>query len=328
MKGDLIIMAKIVTRGKKENKVVEDNKNTMKEVRGVMEEIKRVVNAERIENVDGSRELAYATPCPIYYDGDVNKMIPVPNPYLLVIGNVQQLVNEMGLESVIGSALRNNDVETFNRAMSQLKELVSDVIVSAYSDSIFNGLLTFISYRLSVNIEAMQLDPGVVLTDIINRNHIGRQVRELHDRKVLLNAQLSNGTISIEDCNAIILYYVFVARDSIMNELAIGLNALLRSLAFGVPYERQYYRNPKAEFNSTEEGRANYMSLICKDISEIDVKTSLFHQLSCEFTAQISMIGPLVEALLWQVVSAVDHMYTEELAKFRGRRYDPYDDRY
>lgn len=306
-----------VTTNKNNNERKEDKKYCK------LDHIKDVVNAENIRNLSTLKDLAYNSPCPIFYDATSNQALTVPNPYTVVIGNVMNQIDSIGADTIIGDALRNNG--KFTAAVNQIKNLIDQIIGDAYTNSIYNGIISFISSKLSYTMTGMDLNLDIIMGKVINKFLISRQVNNIHDLVLESLYKQKNGSLTVEDSNAIILYNVFIARDFIMNDLANEMNCLLRSLAFGVPYGDGYPANhPTNEFYSTDSTRQAIV-----DLAQIpdDPKTVLFYSYSCEFTAQIAMISPFIEALLWQVVSAVDHIYSDTIIGDgrRGNKRDPYE---
>ena len=291
----------------------EKNKFNSTEISSYTNICKAAENSKsKIRNIDDMEQLAFNTPQPIFYDCNSN-MINVPNPFTTVISELQQRIVALSGTGVINRALRNMGNRSYNNAISRLQTHIEDTIQYTYSNAITNSVLSFLTVNMYHNLDQMFLTDNIekILGAVFNNNTLGMySIRNLiNETEYLLFGQKS---LSIEDKNSILFYKVNFVKTEILEEIAKGLNDLARSIAFGT----SYCRLPKHEIvpglEQKDRDEAVY-TIFDKNETDSADSTMLFWYIMHRFSIYIENMSPLIEALLWQVVSATNNLLSDSI---------------
>ena len=280
-----------------------------------------ITENDAISSNAGPKDLACRSITPVFY-GCNNGIVNVPNPYDIVMKNLNDTIESIS-EDIVNKAF--NNIKYCDRIISDLLSNATNLICKTYMDAFSNNIISYFSIRLSRYVP--ELFPSELLDNLLgilfDPNHLSFSLRSfVNDTMVLI----SNTSINTNDRNLIMYYNICMARNEIMTEISSALNYIIRSNAFGSPYISN--RNSIKGTNSSDRHKA-VIELLYDDIKDDNInKSILFTHMMCQLNADLEQMTPLIETLLWQIVSIINKLLSKEMKDHIIRLFDMYDNYY
>lgn len=259
-----------------------------------------------LQNVTEAEEIARKEPIsPIVVLDDV--LTQIPNPHDIALRNLHNYVTVFDNEnSSIRRALNSSDERLHFRTIELVNGSARDAIIDGYTDAILNTLIVFFVNKMNpfFTMESSHTN----LSDIISstfatyRGEIAKEVRTIYNcyQTLSLSNKLS------EDCNTILLFNLNLVKNRILTLVAMSLNIIVREIVYGA---KESPSNGIAKY--MRDGILDHYSEVVGD--ENAKLHNLFSTFMFECTLQISVAMPMVEVLLWQVVSACKYLTSIEV---------------
>jgi hypothetical protein len=282
--------------------------------------VQQFVKEMEIGNISDASKMAVSSPAPVFYNGLTNDVVQVTNPYCSVIQDVINTGYMVATSSLMDEPYKGADQaqNPRNEILSDIRINVEDTIEGAYTNAIQNAVISYLQANLIPAIRdyfQFTNTDGIIANFAADYN-IEASVSALIANTERLIYQRKKGFITIEQFNGMIYYHVCTARDRIMVTVANDMNEFIRTYAFGKsfvsrpaskrttingPSYRQRENASKMFHEYAEEQSGRVLETMSPEFE-------WFFSLSHECRVQIEVMRPMIEALLWQVTTAVGNM--------------------